>query len=111
MFGQPVLVLEGSKETLVSAHTRAVRRGLAMAIFTVDLFRTGNDTDNRAAVRTVHCGDLDLVGLAMHGPRNPVDKISQGRPHAPLSRLANPAATRICKACFLNPSRGPESSA
>lgn len=80
-FGQPVLVLEGSKETLVSAHTRAVRRGLAhlaMAIFTVDLFRTGNDTDNRAAVRTVHCGDLDLVGLAMHGPRNPVDKILKG---------------------------------
>lgn len=26
MFGQPVLVLEGSKQTLVSAHTRAVRR-------------------------------------------------------------------------------------
>ena len=80
-FGQPVLVLEGSKETLVTAHTRAVRRGLAhlaMAIFTVDLFRTGNDTDNRAAVRTVHCGDLDLVGLAMHGPRNPVDKILKG---------------------------------
>ena len=49
-----------------------------MAIFTSDLFRTGNDDDNRAAVRSVARADLDLVGLAMHGPRNAVDKILKG---------------------------------
>jgi len=78
MFGQPVLVLEGSKETLVAAHARAIGRGLPMTIFTADLFLTGNDRDNRAAVRSVRRADLDLVGLALHGPRNAVDKVVKG---------------------------------
>jgi hypothetical protein len=78
MFGQPVLVFEGSKEALVAAHERALRRQLPIAVFTSDLFRTGNDDDNRAAVRAVRRDDLDLVGLAVHGPRNAVDKIVKG---------------------------------
>jgi hypothetical protein len=78
MFRQPVLVLEGSKETLTTAHARAVSRGLPTALFTSDLFGTGNDRDNRAAVRAVHKDGLDLVGLAVHGPRNAVDKVFKG---------------------------------
>lgn len=78
MFGQPVLVFEGSKETLIAGHGRALRREVAMAVFTSDLFGTGNDQDNRAAVRAVRSDDLDLVGLAVHGPRNAVDKIVKG---------------------------------
>ena len=78
MFGQPVMVFEGSKETLNAAHQRALSRDLPIAVFTSDLFRTGNDDDNRAAVRAVGRDDLDLVGLAVHGPRNAVDKIVKG---------------------------------
>lgn len=78
MFRQPVLVLGGSKETLAAAHARAVARGTPMTIFTADLFATGNDVDNRAAVRAVPRADLDLVGLAVHGPRNAVDKVLKG---------------------------------
>ncbi|WP_433894370.1 DUF2000 family protein [Streptomyces sp. CA-111067] len=78
MFRQPVLVLEGSKETLTAANARAVSRGLPTALFTSDLFGTGNDRDNRAAVRAVHRDGLDLVGLAVHGPRNAVDKVFKG---------------------------------
>lgn len=78
MFGQPVLVFEGSAETLTAAHTRANSRGLPMSIFTADLFATGNDHDNRAAVQAVRGDALDLVGLAVHGPRNAVDKIVKG---------------------------------
>jgi len=78
MFGQPVMVFEGSKETLNAAHQRALGRDLPIAVFTSDLFRTGNDDDNRAAVRAVGRDDLDLVGLAVHGPRNAVDKIVKG---------------------------------
>lgn len=78
MLGMPVLVLEGAKETLRTAHTRALGRGLPLAIFTADLFETGNDVDNRAAVRAVRGADLDLVGLAVHGPRNAVDKVLKG---------------------------------
>jgi hypothetical protein len=78
MLGQPVLVLAGGKELLTTAHTRALARQLPLAVFTSDLFATGNDRDNRAAVRAVRSASLDLVGLAVHGPRNAVDKIVKG---------------------------------
>ncbi|AYY15696.1 DUF2000 domain-containing protein [Actinobacteria bacterium YIM 96077] len=78
MFGQPVLVFVGDGRTLSSAHGRALRRGLRMAVFTSDLFSTGNDRDNRAAVKAVSRDRLDLVGLALHGPKNGVDKILKG---------------------------------
>lgn len=78
MLGQPVLVLEGSKEVLTAAHERSLRRAIAVSVFTSDLFRTGNDDDNRAAVAAVPRADLDLVGIGIHGPRNAVDKIVKG---------------------------------
>ncbi|MFD4524898.1 DUF2000 family protein [Streptomyces sp. NPDC058470] len=78
MFRQPVLIFEGSKETLTAAHGRALARVLPRAVFTSDLFTTGNDRDNRAAVRAVSTGELDLVGLAVYGPRNAVDKVLKG---------------------------------
>ena len=78
MFRQPVLVLTGSAEVLTTAHSRALARGLPLSVFTADLFATGGDDDNRAAVRAVPTADLDLVGLALHGPRNAVDKVVKG---------------------------------
>ena len=78
MFRQPVLVLTGSKEVLGAAHARALDRGLPLSLFTADLFGTGHDEANRAAVRAVPRGDLDLVGLALHAPRNAADKVLKG---------------------------------
>jgi hypothetical protein len=78
MFGQPVLVFEASAEVLTAAHGKALGRGLPMSIFTADLFATGNDQDNRDAVLAVPRDRLDLVGLAVHGPRNAVDKVVKG---------------------------------
>lgn len=78
MFRQPVLVFEGDKEALVKSHERAVARALPLSIFTADLFVTNNDRDNRAAVRAVNSGKLDLVGMAVYGPRNAVDKVIKG---------------------------------
>ncbi|MFJ3337223.1 DUF2000 family protein [Streptomyces sp. NPDC086766] len=78
MFRQPVLVFEGTGKTLTAAHARALCRALPRAVFTGDLFTTGNDRDNRAAVRAVPTGELDLVGLAVYGPRNAVDKVLKG---------------------------------
>ncbi|MFF8270682.1 DUF2000 family protein [Streptomyces sp. NPDC016562] len=78
MFRQPVLVFEASKEALVTSHQRAVGRGLPLSVFTTDLFTTNNDRDNRAAVAAVHRDQLDLVGMAVYGPRNAVDKIIKG---------------------------------
>jgi hypothetical protein len=78
MFRQPVLVFEADKAVLTAAHERAVARGLPMAVFTAELFGTGHDEANRAAVAAVPRGGLDLVGIAVHGPRNAVDKTIKG---------------------------------
>jgi hypothetical protein len=78
LFRQPVLVFAGDREVLTGAHRRALDRGLRVAIFTEELFGTGNDRDNRAAVRAVGRDRLNLVGLALHAPRNAVDKVVKG---------------------------------
>jgi hypothetical protein len=78
MFRQPVLILQGSREVLKAAHGRALSRGIPLSVFTSDLFATTNDRDNRAAVRAVPTERLDLVGMAVHGPRNTVDKVFKG---------------------------------
>jgi hypothetical protein len=49
-----------------------------VAVFTYDLFATGGDAENRAAVAAVAGADLDLVGIALHGPKNAVDKVVKG---------------------------------
>ncbi|MGW0836946.1 DUF2000 family protein [Streptomyces prunicolor] len=78
MFRQPVMVFEATKEVLAAAHARALSRALPRSVFTSDLFTTGNDRDNRAAVRAVATAGLDVVGLAVYGPRNGVDKVVKG---------------------------------
>ena len=78
MFRQPVLVLAGDARLLTTAHERALARGLAVAVFTEELFATGHDEANRNAVRAVPRAALRLVGLGVHGPRNVVDKALKG---------------------------------
>ena len=78
LFRQPVVVYAADAETLSQAHQRALAREMPMAIYTMDMFTTGNDDDNRAVVRAVPAAELDFAGLAVHGPRNAVDKIFKG---------------------------------
>lgn len=78
MLRQPVLVLAGPADLLGTARTRALDRGLRPAVFPADLFATPGDVQNRAAVRAVAGPELDLVGLAVHGPKNAVDKVMKG---------------------------------
>ena len=78
MFRQPVLVYAGSAEQLSAAHGRALARGVVTGVYTEELFKTDNDDDNRAAVAAVPGGELNLVGLAVYGRRNEVDKILKG---------------------------------
>lgn len=74
MFVHPVLVYSGDAAALTRAADRARARGLAMAVYTDELFATGNDVDNRAAVRSVATEKLRLAGIAVTGPRRDVDK-------------------------------------
>jgi len=78
LLGMPVLVFEGTADTLSAARDRASQRSIPLAIYTSDMFATSHDADNRAAVSAVHGTDLDLVGIAVQGPKNAVDKIVKG---------------------------------
>ena len=78
MFGQPVLVLAGSQAALRAAFDAACARGLWLAVFTDDLFATGHDAANRAAVEAVATDALTLAGFAVEGPRNQVDRALKG---------------------------------
>jgi hypothetical protein len=78
LLGQPVVVLEADAATVKAAHARALQRELPISVYTREMFSTGNDVANRAVVRAVARDDLDLVGIALHGPRNAVDKPVKG---------------------------------
>jgi hypothetical protein len=78
LFRQPVVVYAADGPALSLAHQRALARAMPMAIYTMNMFETGHDDDNRAAVRAVVAADLQFAGLALHGPRNAVDKIFKG---------------------------------
>ncbi|ANY08773.1 hypothetical protein AFB00_23705 [Pseudonocardia sp. HH130630-07] len=76
--GLPVIVRAADAATLAGCRSRASARGLPTAIYTAAMFGTGNDRDNRAVVAAERADALDLVGLAVHGPRNAVDKVVKG---------------------------------
>lgn len=76
--GLPVLVRAGDATTPAACRARAVGRGLPVAVFTAAMFSTGNDHDNRAVVAAARAEELDLVGVALHGPRNAVDTVLTG---------------------------------
>ena len=78
LFRQPVVVYAADAGTLSQAHQRALAREMPMAIYTMDMFTTGNDDDNRAVVRAVPAANLHLAGVAVYGPRNAVDKVCKG---------------------------------
>jgi hypothetical protein len=78
MARQPILVFAGDSATLAAAHRRALERNERIAIYTRDLFATGHDEANRAAVAAVAGDALDLVGLALHAERKIADKIMKG---------------------------------
>ena len=89
MLRQPVLVYEASAEALRKSHRRALEREAELAIYTHELFATGHDDENRAAVKAVRTEDLDLVGLAIRAPHRQADQILRGlkrHPAAPCRR-------------------------
>ncbi|WP_422744736.1 DUF2000 family protein [Mycobacterium sp. WMMD1722] len=78
MFGQPVMVYAADAPRMTRTLDRALSRGLMPAVFTADLFSTGHDAANRAAVASTARANLDLVGLAVRGERKTVDKVVDG---------------------------------
>jgi hypothetical protein len=77
LLGQPVMVFTADGDALAAARAKAVERDMRVAVYTREMFATGHDAANRAAVRAVASHDLDLVGVGLHGPRNAVDRLTK----------------------------------
>ena len=78
MLRQPVLVMTAGAEVLAKARAKALGRGIPTAVYTEELFSTGHDAANREAVAAVAAEDLNLVGIALRGPKNVVDRMVKG---------------------------------
>jgi hypothetical protein len=75
---QPVVVLEATAAKLKTVRERAKRRGVPIALYTSEMFSTGHDAANRAAVRAAAAADLDIVGVAMRAARRDADAVLRG---------------------------------
>lgn len=78
MSQQPIMILSASSEKLSEVMQKATEKGMAVSIYTKELFSTYNDEDNRAEVIRHPTSELDLVGIAICGAKNPVDRITKG---------------------------------
>lgn len=75
---QPVVVLEAGAGRLKTVRDRAERREVPIALYTADMFTTGDDSANRAAVRAVATADLDIVGIALRAAHRDADAVLRG---------------------------------
>jgi hypothetical protein len=78
MFKQPVLIFSADAASIRRAYERARERDLAFSLFTEELFTTGNDIDNRAAMKAVAADALRIVGMALRAEKKIVDKVLKG---------------------------------
>lgn len=78
MSQQPIMILSADGETLREVMKKATAREMAISIYTEELFGTYNDADNRAEVKKHKTNDLNLVGIAIRGAKNPLDRITKG---------------------------------
>lgn len=78
MFREPVYVYEASAARLRRAFDRAKSRDVTISLFTDELFSTGHDAANRAAVKAVTEPNLSLVGMAFRADRKVADKVVDG---------------------------------
>ncbi|MCU1394987.1 MAG: hypothetical protein JWM34_3415 [Ilumatobacteraceae bacterium] len=73
-FVLPVLVFAGDAAAVRRSFDRARGRELAISVYSDELFSTGNDIDNRAAVAAVTTEALSIAGFAVAGDAKQVDK-------------------------------------
>jgi hypothetical protein len=80
---QPMIVLSADREAMTAIYHRAMARGARLSLYIEDMFSTGHDAANRAAVRGYAPEAMSVVGLALREERKLVDKITRGaRMHA-----------------------------
>jgi len=75
---QPVIVLAADAAALRAIYRRAMERGVRLSLYIEDMFKTGHDEANRAAVKRYRPDEMTGVGLALRDDKKIVDKITKG---------------------------------
>ncbi|MCW2307259.1 DUF2000 family protein [Rhodobium gokarnense] len=75
---QPMIVLATDAAGMRKIFDRAMTRAVPLSLYTEEMFSTGHDAANRAAVKAVAAADLTIVGLALREDKKVVDKITKG---------------------------------
>jgi hypothetical protein len=75
---QPILIFEADADQMRKIYERAMKREVKFSIYTEALFATGNDIDNRAAVKAKTSNELKIVGMAMRDQKKTIDKVLDG---------------------------------
>ena len=76
--GQPMLIFEADLAGLQKAHSKGLERELVLIPYIHAMFSTGHDEANRQVFLKEDASQLDLVGLAIRGPKKAVDKVIKG---------------------------------
>jgi len=78
MSQQPIIIYSASNQEMTEVLKKALTKDVEMTIYTEELFKTFNDTDNRAKVAEFKTDDLNLVGIGIIGKKNHIDKLTKG---------------------------------
>jgi len=78
MSQQPILILAASGDRIREILKNAIEKDMAVSIYTYELLTTYNDEDNRAEVAKHKTDELNLVGIAIRGKKNQLDRITKG---------------------------------
>ena len=76
--GQPMLIFAADLPGLQNVHRKGLERELTLIPYVHAMFATGHDEANRQVFRAEDADNLDLVGLALRGPKKAVDKAIKG---------------------------------
>ncbi len=78
MFGQPILIFEAELAGLQAAHQVGLARDITVLPYVFAMFSTGHDEANRKVFAEEDPANMNLVGLALRGPKKAIDKAVKG---------------------------------
>lgn len=76
--GQPMLIFETDLEGLQRARRLGLEYGVTIIPYVFAMFSTKNDDANRSVFLAEDPTNMNLVGLALRGPKKAIDKAVKG---------------------------------
>ncbi|MBF4694651.1 DUF2000 domain-containing protein [Fusibacter ferrireducens] len=78
MIDQPIIIYAATQAVLKEILKKGLSKEVEFAVYTEELFNTGNDIANREQVRAYKTEALNIVGLGIYGKKNHVNKLVKG---------------------------------